>query len=56
MQCPDCSSTEISKNGRQRGKQNYICKTCQRQFIEHYDPPAGYIDRVKGTHHTNLIT
>ena len=76
MHCPDCSSTEISKNGKQRGKQNYICKTCQRQFIEHYDPPAGYsdevkreclklyvngmgfraIERVKGVHHTTLIT
>ncbi|MFM7425955.1 MAG: IS1 family transposase, partial [Elainella sp.] len=33
MQCPDCSSTDISKNGRQRGKQNYLCKACRRQFI-----------------------
>ena len=76
MHCPDCGSTEISKNGKQRGKQNYICKGCRRQFIEYYDPPLGYsdefkreclkmyvngmgfrgIERVKGVHHTTLIT
>lgn len=47
MQCPDCSSTDVSKNGKQRGKQNYICKTCRRQFIETYDPPSGYSDEFK---------
>jgi transposase-like protein len=76
MQCPDCGSTDISRNGRQRGKQNYICKACRRQFIETYDPPSGYddefkreclkmyvngmgfrgIERVKGVHHTTVIT
>ena len=76
MHCPDCDSTAISKNGRQRGKQNYLCKACYRQFIEIYDPPAGYgdafkreclklyvngmgfraIERVKGVHHTTVIT
>ncbi|WP_442944141.1 IS1/IS1595 family N-terminal zinc-binding domain-containing protein [Nostoc sp.] len=24
MQCPRCASTHLRKNGRQRGKQNYI--------------------------------
>jgi len=47
MQCPDCSSTDISKNGRQRGKQNYLCKACRRQFIETYDPPSGYSEAFK---------
>jgi IS1 family transposase len=42
MQCPECSSTDTSKSGKQRGKQNYICKACRRQFIETYDPPPGY--------------
>jgi transposase-like protein len=76
MHCPECGSTEVSKNGKQRGKQNYICKGCRRQFIENYDPPIGYsdefkreclkmyvngmgfrgIERVKGGHHTTLIT
>lgn len=76
MQCPECGSIDISRNGRQRGKQNYICKTCQRQFIETYDPSSSYleefkreclkmhvngmgfrgIERVKGVHHTTVIT
>ena len=76
MQCPDCGSTKVSKNGKQKGKQNHICKACRRQFIDHYAPPAGYsdalkqeclkmyvngmgfrgIERVKGVHHTTIIT
>jgi transposase-like protein len=47
MQCSECCSTGISKNGTQRGKQNYLCKTCWRQFIETYDPPSGYADEFK---------
>ena len=34
--CPDCQSDKIIKNGRKSygvGKQNYLCKTCGRQFI-----------------------
>lgn len=34
MNCPNCGSTEINKNGRCRGKQNYRCKNCGRQFVE----------------------
>jgi transposase-like protein len=76
MQCPECSATNISKNGKQKGKQNYICKECRRQFINDYAPPMGYsdefkreclkmyvngigfrgIERVKGVHHTTVIT
>jgi transposase-like protein len=76
MQCPECGSTSISKNGKQRGKQNHLCKDCRRQFIEVYDPPSDYddefkreclkmyvngmgfrgIERVKGVHHTTVIT
>ena len=47
MQCPECSSTHIRKNGHRKGKQNYICVDCARQFIEDYDPPKGYSDEVK---------
>ncbi|HEY9780783.1 MAG TPA: IS1 family transposase, partial [Leptolyngbyaceae cyanobacterium] len=25
MQCPECKSKHIRKNGKNRGKQNYIC-------------------------------
>ncbi len=36
MQCPECKSDHIRKNGINRqGKQNYICVNCQRQFIKH---------------------
>lgn len=38
MQCPRCASTHIRKNGWQRGKQNYICVQCGRQFIDCYEP------------------
>ena len=36
MQCPQCGSKHIRKNGHRRGKQNYICVTCARQFIHQY--------------------
>jgi transposase-like protein len=76
MQCPECGSTNTSKNGKQKGKQNHICKECRRQFFDTYSPPVGYsdefkreclrmyvngsgfraIERVKGVHHTTVIT
>ena len=46
MKCPRCVSTHIRKNGWQRGKQNYICAQCKRQFIESYDQ-KGYRDNIK---------
>jgi insertion element IS1 protein InsB len=31
--CPQCGSTRFKKNGHTRhGKQNHLCKNCQRQF------------------------
>ena len=76
MECPECHSTHIRKNGIKKGKQNHICVDCSRQFIDVYAPPKGYseamkreclkmyvngmgfrgIERVKGVHHTTLIT
>ena len=47
MQCPECKSTHIRKNGNRRGKQNHICVDCRRQFIDHYAPRQGYSDEVK---------
>jgi transposase-like protein len=47
MQCPECQSTHIRKNGKRKGKQNHICVNCGRQFIDCYDPPKGYTDEVK---------
>ncbi len=47
MQCPDCQSTHIRKNGKRRGKQNYICVSCRRQFIDSYTNAQGYSDDIK---------
>jgi len=47
MQCPECQSTHIRKNGKRRGKQNHICVACARQFLDHYSPSPGYSDEVK---------
>ena len=44
--CPNCASTHIRKNGHRRGKQNYICAVCDRQFIESYSK-RGYSDEIK---------
>ena len=46
MKCPNCQSKQIRKNGHRRGKQNYQCKECQRQFIEEYTK-MGYPQSVK---------
>jgi AcrR family transcriptional regulator len=36
MTCPDCQSDRVAKNGRQQGKQRYICRGCGRQFLDRY--------------------
>ena len=46
MQCPRCESIHVRKNGKQRGKQNYICVECKRQLIESYEP-KGYSEDFK---------
>lgn len=34
--CPACDSTHIVKNGKiHNGKQNYKCRNCGRQFVQH---------------------
>lgn len=33
--CPRCGSFETSRNGRRAGRQNYLCKSCGRQFLEY---------------------
>lgn len=49
MQCPECGSTHIRKNGKIRGKQNHICITCGRQFIDDYAAPKGYSDAIESS-------
>ena len=47
MQCPECQSTHVNKNGQKKGKQNYICVGCGRQYIYCYQPHKGYSEEVK---------
>ena len=47
MQCPECNSSHIRKNGIKKGKQNHLCVDCGRQFIDKYEPQKGYSDDVK---------
>ncbi len=47
MQCPECKSTHINKNGHKKGKQKYICVDCQRQFLDCYQTYRGYCDEFK---------
>ena len=76
MECPECQSIHVHKNGNKRGKQNHICVDCRRQFVECPKSRRGYsdevkeeclkmvvngmgfrgIERVKGVHHTTVIT
>ena len=46
MKCIHCASTKTSKNGHRRGKQCYICRDCERQFLEIYDS-IGYRESIK---------
>jgi transposase-like protein len=32
--CPDCKENNVVRNGKRRGKQNYICRSCKRSFVE----------------------
>jgi transposase-like protein len=47
MQCPEGQSTHVNKNGHKKGKHNYICIRCSRQFIDCYQPHKGYSWEVK---------
>ena len=47
MKCPECKSTHVNKNGHKKGKQNYICVDCGRQFIDCYQSHRGYEQEVK---------
>jgi len=42
MKCPECQSIHVNKNGQKKGKQNYICVGCGRQFIDCYQPHKRY--------------
>ncbi|HEY9624309.1 MAG TPA: hypothetical protein V6C78_28395 [Crinalium sp.] len=38
IECPDCKSVDIFKNGRRKERQCFKCKSCGRQFLEAYRP------------------
>src|SRR4028119_284333 len=46
MECPECHGSHIRKNGHRQQKQNYICVSCGRQFLEQYES-RGYSQDVK---------
>lgn len=46
MECLHCNSIQVTKNGHRRGKQNYHCQSCGRQFVASYSS-KGYSDEVK---------
>ena len=51
MICPECDSEHIVRNGvRKNGKQNHLCRLCDRQFVEnplcHYRIPEEKRDLV----------
>jgi transposase-like protein len=48
IKCPECGSNHINKNGIKKGKQNHICVTCGRQFIDFTQRSIrGYSDEIK---------
>jgi transposase-like protein len=47
IECPDCKSTRVNKNGHKAGKQNHICVDCGRQFIDCYQTQQGYAEEIK---------
>lgn len=32
--CPHCSAETVSRNGKYKGKQRYICKSCNKTFTD----------------------
>ena len=47
MECPECKSEHINKNGFRRGKQNHICVDCGRQFVAKPQINRGYSDELR---------
>ncbi|WP_461832321.1 IS1/IS1595 family N-terminal zinc-binding domain-containing protein [Aquifex sp.] len=43
IKCPECGSENVIKDGKQWGKQTYLCKECNRRFT----PEAEHIFRSK---------
>jgi len=57
--CPYCGNTKIVKNGRQFGKQRYLCKSCRKQFndtgaVNGYRVPAEHIGAAIGMYYRGM--
>lgn len=46
MHCPECGSSKLQKNGYRRGRQQYRCKDCDRQFTARL-LPRGYSEDAR---------
>ncbi len=46
MICPHCQGDRVAKNGHHKNKQRYICRACNRQFIDRY-ASRGYPPKIK---------
>lgn len=46
MKCPECSSSNVRKNGHYKNKQKWECKACGRIFRDSYDS-KGYCPQVR---------
>ncbi|MGF1542838.1 MAG: hypothetical protein ACFCU5_20750 [Pleurocapsa sp.] len=53
INCPQCNSTNIIKNGRRRDRQRYKCKDCNRHFQETNNLSG---DRQQNSQKSNLKT
>lgn len=40
--CPKCDGSHVVRNGHQSGKQQYLCKTCGRSFVETTDSAVAH--------------
>ena len=47
MQCPECGSEHVRKNGHRRGKPNHLCVECRHQFVANPQTEFGYSDEVR---------
>jgi transposase-like protein len=47
MQCPECQSTHVNKNGQKKVNRIIFVSVVGRQFIDCYQPHKGYSEEVK---------
>lgn len=55
MKCPQCESSSCRKNGHRSGRQNYLCKSCGRQFLAP-SSPTNALKPTPVSHNGNVHT